>query len=427
MRVTSAPELPVSATGPSAPTGGTNPSVSYAASMTTFPRFDVDRVRLKHYRSIAGCDVMLGPMTLLVGPNGSGKSNFVDSLRLVAQALSENLDNALRERGGIAEVRRRSPGHPTHFSISLNFSWPGGSGSYSFQVGSAKGGEYRVSHEDCRIARAEFGSDDVWFSVRNGSLVGSSLGTMPSVSSDRLYLVAASGFEDFRPVFDGLSAINVYNLNPDAMRRPQNPDAGELLRRDGANVASVLERLHRQLPDVKTRIQEYLQLIVPGIESVDRRGYGAWESMEFRQKVAGSTTPWNLPATSMSDGTLRALGVLVALFAAAENGYSPIGIEEPEGALHPAAAGLLLEALRAASESRQVIATSHSPDLLDSDAVTSNDLLAVRADSGTTTIGRLDRASAAALRERLYTAGELLRLDQLIPDPAVGQRAALFS
>ena len=47
------------------------------------------------------------------------------------------------------------------------------------------------------------------------------------------------------------------------------------------------------------------------------------------------------------------------------NGVPLVGIEEPEIALHPAAAGVLRDSLRDASESSQVIVTSHSPDLLD--------------------------------------------------------------
>jgi AAA15 family ATPase/GTPase len=37
----------------------------------------ITRVRLRNYRSIAECDVQLGPLTILVGPNGSGKRNFL--------------------------------------------------------------------------------------------------------------------------------------------------------------------------------------------------------------------------------------------------------------------------------------------------------------------------------------------------------------
>lgn len=384
--------------------------------MAANARFDVTRVRLRHYRSVHSCDVRLGPLTILVGPNGSGKSNFLDSLRFVGQALSENLDNALRERGGAIEVRRRSTGHPTHFGINLDFAGPDFSGSYGFQIAAVKGGNYKVSHEQCRVRSIEFGSSDAYFSVRDGVLVEcSSAVPLPSPSSDRLYLVLASALEEFRPAFEGLSRISVFSLNPGAMRALQKPDAGEILRQDGSNIASVLEHLRRASPGVKENIEEYLRLIVPGVVSTHRHGLGAWETVHFRQSVAGSASPWEFPATSMSDGTLRALGVLAALFAPAGGGFNPIGIEEPETALHPAASGLLLEALQSASEVRQVLATSHSPDLLDSSDLQADELLAVRSEAGDTKIGRLDEASTSALRESLYTAGELLRVDQLQP------------
>ena len=68
------------------------------------------RVALRNYKSIRECDVALGRLMLLVGPNGSGKSNFLDALRFVAESLRTTMDQALRERGGIQEVRRRSQG-----------------------------------------------------------------------------------------------------------------------------------------------------------------------------------------------------------------------------------------------------------------------------------------------------------------------------
>ncbi len=378
-------------------------------------RFNVRRIQLRHYRSIGSCDVRLGAFTVLVGPNGSGKSNFVDSLRFVSQALNENLDNALRDRGGVAEIRRRSTGHPTHFGIRLEVGTDAMSGTYAFQIGAVKGGDYRVTHESCRIDRAEFGASSVAVEVRDGVVTRSDLPVLPRASADRLFLVSLSGLPEFREIFDGLSSCNVYNLNPDVMRQPQKPDPGELLARDGGNIASVLATLSRTKPDMKARIEDYLRHIVPGVESVERRAMGAWETLEFRQRVAGAPNPWTFQASSMSDGTLRVLGVLTALFATDTAFLSPVAIEEPEAALHPAAAGLLLEALRSAAEARQVLATSHSPDLLDA-SVVPDELLAVRADEGTTTVAPLDSASQAALRDRLYTAGDLLRVDQLLPE-----------
>lgn len=82
------------------------------------------RVVLNNFKSIRACSVSLGALTFLVGPNGAGKSNFLDALRLVSESLNTSLENALRDRGGIKEVRRRSAGHPTHFGVRMEWQMP---------------------------------------------------------------------------------------------------------------------------------------------------------------------------------------------------------------------------------------------------------------------------------------------------------------
>lgn len=123
----------------------------------------------------------------------------------------------------------------------------------------------------------------------------------------------------------------------------------------------------------------------------------------------------------MSDGTLRGFGILLAVFQAAttrSGRLSPklIGLEEPEMALHPAAASVLLSALREGSQHCQILVTSHSPDLLDNPDIPTESLLAVENPDGLTRIGPLDEASRRMLREKLFTPGELLRQNQLAPD-----------
>lgn len=382
------------------------------------PAFRIRRLRLKNYRSIRSCDLELGSLSILVGPNGSGKSNVLDSLRFIGQALEENLDNALRDRGGVAEVRRRSTGHPTHFTVGVDFVASAGNraGTYEFQVGAVSGGGFRVTQEKCSVLSTDFGGEESFFEVRDGEIVSTSEDHFPRLLPDRLALVSASGIDAFRPVYDGLSSMEVFSPSPEVMRRPVAPDPGELLRRDASNVASVVERLERTDPESKQRIETYLRNIVPGITSVTRLAVASWETLEFQQDVKGATNPWRFLATSMSDGTLRALGVLVALFAGAGSSLSVAGIEEPETALHPAAAGVLLDAIRDASERRQVVLTTHSPDLLDSASIRPDELFAVRSVAGTTEVARPDAASQSALKESLFTAGELLRADQLHPE-----------
>lgn len=378
----------------------------------------IHRVVLRNYKSIGYCDVRLQPLSYLVGHNGAGKSNFMDALHFVRDALSNSLNSALNERGGINDVRRRSGGHPTHFAIRIEFTMPDGQiGHYAFIIGALKNGGYEVQREECAIAGMGKGP---FFRIEKGELRGSSETTFPSVTPDRLALVAVSGLTAFRPVFDALTAMGFYNLNPKLMRELQKPQDGRLLRQSGENIASVIGHLEKIAPAQMGLIQEYLHSVAPMVHGVVRKPIGPMETLEFRQDMAGSKHPWRFLAQNMSDGTLRALGVLTALLQGNVD-YSPtlIGIEEPETALHPAASAALREALVRAAESTQVLVTSHSPDLLDDRHIDADAVLAVVSEAGETKIAPLDEASRQVMREHLYSAGELLRMNQLAPDRAI--------
>ena len=214
--------------------------------------------------------------------------------------------------------------------------------------------------------------------------------------------------------------MGFYNLNPDAIRDLQPPDTGEVLLRDGSNLASVLNLISVESPAAKARLVELLSRVVPGVVDVSAKHIGKKETLEFRQKVGENEAPWRFLAENMSDGTLRALGVLTALLQSSNGGTRKkvplVGIEEPELALHPGAAGVLRDGLSTASRNTQVVVTSHSPDLLDDKSISDENILAVSNRNGETIIGPADAAGRGAIRDNLFTAGELLRLSQLTPD-----------
>ena len=239
------------------------------------------------------------------------------------------------------------------------------------------------------------------------------------IEPDRLALVTVSALPAFRPVYDALAGMGFYNLNPEHIRDLQDVDAGQKLARDGRNIAAVLREMARAGGQaVLDRISEELRAVVPGVVSVQPKTLGPKETLEFGQRVKGDENPWGFLAASMSDGTLRALGVLVAVHQASVNGarrVTLVGIEEPEAAIHPGAAEVLLETLRGASDDVQVLVTTHSPELLDHPALTDAEIRAVDMVDGRTVVGEVDAASRSALRDRLYTAGELLRQGQIKP------------
>lgn len=377
------------------------------------------RVAIKDYKSIAGCDVELEPLTFLVGPNGGGKSNFLDALRFCADALRYSLDQAIRDRGGINEVRRRSAGRPNHFAITLTLDIrPSFRFRYHFEIGARSSGAYAVQREECEWLDAENPDDRGSFAVRNGSVVQSTINNLPPAAAERLYLVTLSGFPKLDRLYSALSSMGFYSLNPARIRDLQSPDPGDLLVRDGSNIAAVLDSLARHERDRAERVLEFLRLVVPGIERVQSKALGPKETLEFVERANQDERSRKFLASSMSDGTLRALGVIVALFQRPLNGSAIplVGIEEPEMALHPAAAGVLLDCLREAALTRQVLVTSHSPDLLDRNDIPVESILSVSAAEGRTFIGPVNQAGKKILQQRLRTPGELMRINQMEPD-----------
>ena len=392
--------------------------------------FLLRRVELRNYRSIEHCDVELGPLMFLVGPNGSGKSNFLDALRFVSDSASESVNHALWLRGGFRQVCR-STGEPVHsFSIKLTLSLADLlSIEYMVEIGESDDRfGFEIRKETFRPLKNDQDFDTSYERsllapvVFNSSSLSFNLGLQlekhpPEASLSGLYLKTISGWPIFKEVLRMLANMTFYSPSVAAMREHQNPDPGDRLTRDGANIGSVIRSLRQLNPDTALRVQEYLSAAIPRLLNVADEQVGDKVTLKFIESGATGGLEKFFYASSMSDGTLRMLAILVALFQKSER-LSLVGIEEPEMGVHPAAAGVVFESLHEASLSRQVLVTSHSSDLLDRDDVEIDSILAVSAEDGATLIGPLDEGKKNVLRKKLGTAGELLRRDMLIPERA---------
>jgi len=110
-----------------------------------------------------------------------------------------------------------------------------------------------------------------------------------------------------------------------------------------------------------------------------------------------------------SDGTIRMLGILAALYQDPAQPF--LSIEEPEANIHPGALAVLASVLDEASLRGQVLVTTHSPDMLDH--LPAESFLVVEKVGDTTHVGPLDASQLASVRKRLFTPGELLRMEGL--------------
>lgn len=380
-----------------------------------------------NFRSIASCDVKLGPLTVLVGPNGSGKTNFLDALRFVRDAVDTTPYQAIKARGGLNEILRRVPAPSGSLRVELDMVLPYGplpdqliKTFYGFEIeeGVRPGRPpVEVAWEKCEI---QFAGGTRSFSVERGTVVeaGSSFTMNPRITPDRLYLPLAAATPNYEPVLAFLSHQRFYGLRPDVLRQLRPESTFPILGEAGEYLGDVLGELREERPDVKEHLDGYLASIAPSLTSVDRRLAGDYITVEARQSTGPDGAPVVFGPEAMSDGTIRAAGVLAALFqmGVRRRQVTLVAIEEPETALHPAAAGVLFDALTEASQECQVIATTQSDDLLDHDEVDPTVIRAVRSDAGHTRIGRLTPAALRAVNTHQFTAGELMRAGQLQPD-----------
>lgn len=357
-------------------------------------------MKLSNWKSFCrngGIEVPLAKSTLLVGPNASGKSNVLDALRfLQGCAMDLPIDEVLRGhweggrqtwtgvRGGAAEAAWDKE---TRFGIELSCFAEEAEVVHNIEV--VTDPEPHVFSERLALANAA----SYLFDTHANSL-GAGKGVAPGGSINVAFTCTGGGRNDRTTVRAARSVLGQLEastrmkpevmtmtravkrllrelfhleIQPHLMRGPA-PQHASRMSASGENVAAVLFQMpENQRQDLLDWLGE---LCAPRLTSIEFEEVAAVREVYFllveREKIRVSSR-------SLSDGTLRFLGILVALLTAPKG--STILLEEPDVGLHPARIHLLAEILEQIPKRRkiQVIATTHSPSLL---AHASDDMLA---------------------------------------------------
>ena len=382
------------------------------------------KLSLLHFRSLPAAELEFDNPTFLVGQNGAGKSNVADAFAFLAEAMVSPLASVLDRRAGLATVGYRSGPRGRRADLGLrveldNLDEETSRAVYAFQLRGLKGYDFKVLRERCVVTRCNGRRN--WFDRWEGTWISSEKSLDPALESRSLALPVVAGDTRFAAVWRFLSEMRVYRIEPTVLREMQDPDGGGRLRIDGSNAASVLREIMRDSPDDWENIRGLLESIVPGVMDVKPKKLGNKLGLEFTQEWTTSS-PVKFEAYNMSDGTLRVLGMLAAVFQ--RPAPSALVIEEPEATIHPGAFGSVLDLLRHAGRFTQTVVTTHSPDILDASWIEDRHLRIVTWDQGATQVTPISETVRKALKEHLMGAGEMMRSNALTaaegskPDPA---------
>ena len=341
----------------------------------------IKSLHLKNILSFKDAKLDLQPLNVLIGANGSGKSNLIDVIGLL-KAVPSDIAGFLRSNGPtddwiwkgtgweetpfqIAEVAVRldNPGSQFGYelkiivqndrvhSIDERLDLMAGDREYSyahpfFRADNAQA-QLWPTRPDCTLA--EFGDEPITVDVARGKSV---------LSEIRSY----ADYPAITEIARMLSAIRVYRSwevgRDSPARRPQRTDGDpNFLEEDFSNLALVVnDLLSRRL---EPSLDSYLQRFYESYESLHPRIFG--NTIELIVNETGMSSA--LPASRLSDGTIRFIALLAIL--CHPNPPPLICIEEPEIAMHPDSQDLVVQLLKRASERTQLIVTTHSPWLID--------------------------------------------------------------
>lgn len=366
---------------------------------------------MTNFLSYRSAVLELADFVALVGPNASGKSNAVAAIKLLREIPFHGLPTAIARRGGFDQLRHRSSGHPYNPGIRLEFQLPESERSfYELKLSAEAGKRYQVKQERAVIKiggmTARFENDEGRFTwqdpISSTGNESTPLQVMRLPAGQSAVTVAGS-FGSYL-VSDVLQSMQTVEINPSRVGELQEPSSTREFEPDGSNVASIFESLtSRQRSD----LVDELSAIIPGMKRIEVRRFADKVTLAFYQDTGNGIREFL--AKQMSDGTLRAFSILLAMKQASK--LALLVIEEPEIAIHLGALRTLVDILQQESESTQVLITTHSADIIDSLDI--DTLRVVWSEFGASRISLVAEHSRQPVRRGLITPGELLRSNSL--------------
>jgi len=363
----------------------------------------IRKLTVKNFKSFRNLEVDPGNFTVVIGSNASGKSNFIQAIKFLRDIAKYGLANAVSLQGGVEYLRNTLIGASEPFSFKIDYALDelrseivalkSGSPvffcprevSYAFSLSFTDGGETYEISSDTLVANGEFlcmdgqekrrvGSGSIGLS-REGDIVrycihpAEGLGlrdedlypfSFRTAEADRKRLIMTNplfipGIPSLEWIFRGMK---VYDFDPRLLKRAVPIMGKNDLEKDGSNLAIVIKKIIDD-PARRETFTRLLHEVLPFVDDVAVEKFMDM-SMFLKMREVYNRERY-LPASMVSDGTINICAIVIALYFEER----PVTIiEEPERNIHPYLISKLVEMLKDASQKKQVLVTTHNPEML---------------------------------------------------------------
>ena len=386
--------------------------------------------------------IELGPLNVLIGPNGSGKSNLIHALELL-HATTVDFNEAIQRGGGVDRYLWKGAEKSAESAVmdvtTTEFPVFEGYMRYRLKFINSLGDVFIIDEdiEDIILISAEptlrfyyrYNKGAPVISTRDAApgnkLVEKYLEGRPMVArkqsilaslQSREILASLRSQEDERKLseanryFKQILTLGEWTFGAgSSLRAPQKiEDPSDMLLPNARNLALVLNEISH-LGD-RRAFDSAMRRFLPRYEPTSTRIADGTAQIYIHE--SGLKNP--IPSTRISDGTLRFLGIMAALFA--PHPPTLLCLEEPELGLHPDAVATLARLLIEASDRMQIVVTTHSESLLSELGDRVESVLVCENHGHGTSIERLD-AERLAFWLKDYALGDIWKIGEIGGNP----------
>jgi predicted ATPase len=370
----------------------------------------------------------LTALNVLIGPNASGKSNFIEAIELL-HATPTDLAGPIRVGGTAGEWLWKGNPTPVPAVIEAKIHATKAFPELSYRLAFTEA-QFRLELVEEFLAGSRPTPDDLpyLYHYQQGrtalmrQFVSLEAGSkhpyltkkldLKSLKIDQSILSQRKDPEQYPEIgwvateFASIQTFREWTFGRTAaLRQPQRADLpADVLHPSIVNLGLVLNSM--QHTDVWPRYQDCVKRFLPRFSHLSIKV----QSNSFQIMMQEEDFAPPIPATRLSDGTLRFLALLALLLR--PEPAPMICIEEPELGLHPDALAIIAELLVEAKAKTQVIVTTHSDVLVSALTEEADSVLVSDYVGGGTEFRRLEPAKLTKWLEK-YRLGEIWRMGKL--------------